>query len=276
MRRLVFQLLSVGLGLALVAAASLKLVGTSASSVPLVGWTASAEFQVGLILVELALGVALLSGVSPVVVRWLAVGVFATFAGYSGYVTLTGTSSCGCFGELPVRPVAALVFDLLAVAGLLVGRPAMTQPTPAPTTGRVWDVALGLTLSVVVAGSVAAAMVARAGSLDAAVLMFRGEEVSFSPAVLDVGSGPEGEVCEHTVQVSNHSGRPVRLVAGSRDCTCDATPSLPVTLPPGRTRDVLIRTKRAGDVGQYSRSYALTADHRYTAPYVGTLSGVIR
>jgi hypothetical protein len=127
----------------------------------------------------------------------------------------------------------------------------------------------------VVTGLVAAVLVTRVGSVADAVVMFRGQEVSFEPAVLDFGSGPEGEVCERTVLVTNHSGRTVRLVAGSRDCTCDATPSLPATLPPGESRELLVRTVRAGGDGQYSRSYTFTADHRYAAPYIGELSGVI-
>ena len=73
---------------------------------------------------ELFLGIVLLAGLWPQVTWYAAVLFFGALAGLSLYKGLSGDASCGCFGKVQVSPWYTLALDILAVAALLVWRPA--------------------------------------------------------------------------------------------------------------------------------------------------------
>ncbi len=68
---------------------------------------------------ELALGLALLTGVLPRLTRRLAIVVFGCFAMFSLYRLIGGYESCGCFGSLKVPPWVTSILDLTVLTGLL-------------------------------------------------------------------------------------------------------------------------------------------------------------
>ncbi len=65
---------------------------------------------------EIALGLWLLTGLYPKVLRFFALGCFAIFFVVALAQVISGKTSCGCFGKVPVHPWYTLVFDLTAVA----------------------------------------------------------------------------------------------------------------------------------------------------------------
>lgn len=68
---------------------------------------------------ELALGVALLTGVWPQYIRPLALVSFLGFAGFSLYRWWGGHESCGCFGSLLIPPWITFGVDAVIFASLL-------------------------------------------------------------------------------------------------------------------------------------------------------------
>jgi hypothetical protein len=78
------------------------------------------------------------------------------------------------------------------------------------------------------------------GSLPAAIAFFRSERVSAYPRLIEVGEGVSGETRKVSVEVVNWTDKPVRLIGGTRDCSCTVLGELPVTIPAGEVRSVSV------------------------------------
>jgi hypothetical protein len=77
----------------------------------------------GLVELELALGLWLVSGLYARQARWAGVAVFLLFFQISLYQAIMGQQSCGCLGKLTVPPGFMAPFDLAAIFGLLAWPP---------------------------------------------------------------------------------------------------------------------------------------------------------
>jgi hypothetical protein len=75
-----------------------------------------------LIIGEWTLGFWLISSVFPTISRICALVVFSALLIYSSFLTVSGASSCNCFGHIRVQPIWVALFDLIVV-GLLVANP---------------------------------------------------------------------------------------------------------------------------------------------------------
>jgi hypothetical protein len=75
-------------------------------------------FQIGLVEFESVLALWLLSGAYPRQARLTALATFACFSVVSLSQAFAGKVSCSCFGELPLRPWYAFLFDVAAVSAL--------------------------------------------------------------------------------------------------------------------------------------------------------------
>ena len=79
------------------------------------------------VMVEMALGLWLVSGLYRRA-AWAAGCVcFVAFGGVTLYKAVTGEASCGCFGKIEVNPWITLVLDVAAVAALWVWRPDVRE-----------------------------------------------------------------------------------------------------------------------------------------------------
>jgi hypothetical protein len=120
-RRLDF--VPVSLGLVLLVAAVLKAFQLTTESVSEDSWYTTRWFQMALVVMELLLGLLLLTGVWPISSRKAALLCFAVFAAFNVYQIYQGEQSCGCFGKFAVDPWYTLAFDVAAIAALLVWSP---------------------------------------------------------------------------------------------------------------------------------------------------------
>jgi thiol-disulfide isomerase/thioredoxin len=93
--------------------------------------------QVGLIEYECIVAVWLMSGFRPTWCRGVSLITFAGFGCYSLYLALSGTTSCGCFGQVHVNPWWAFTLD-----GVLVL--LLWQWNPYFVTGSSWRFGAGL------------------------------------------------------------------------------------------------------------------------------------
>lgn len=261
-----YPILSRVLGLLLLAAAGLKVYGLAAEPVGAAGPFSAPGFQVGVVQLEIFLGVWLLWGKHPVGAWVVALLVFTGFAAVSGYLGWAGQPSCGCFGKLSVSPWYAFGIDLAALVALLVARPdlALLREKGRPSLARVLaTAAFGLLSVIAVFGMLAGLAALRFGSPEAALAYFRGELVSVRPRLVEVGEGVPGEHLQATVELVNRTDRPIRVVGGTSDCSCVATENLPLTLAPGEARSVTVHVRLSGAPGMFTRQVAfLTADDR--------------
>jgi hypothetical protein len=112
-----FAYIAVACGCTLVFAAFLQAFNATDDSLYGMG-------NLGAVLIaEMFLGMWLVSGLWPSHCRWIAIACFTVFAAYSGYLALTGSCDCGCFGAYVINPWLALVLDILAVAALVTWAP---------------------------------------------------------------------------------------------------------------------------------------------------------
>src|SRR4051794_3958192 len=98
------RIVSVALGILLLATAGFKLYGLRTPGMPTIGWLENTWAVLAAGEWELVLGAWLLCGVTPRI-SWLgALLTFITFAVISGYLGWVGVASCGCLGAVKANP----------------------------------------------------------------------------------------------------------------------------------------------------------------------------
>ncbi|MBY0231244.1 MAG: hypothetical protein K2W96_18335, partial [Gemmataceae bacterium] len=254
-------------GCLLMVAAALKAWGLNVSPFAQHGWLSSAPVQLAAVAWEAALGVWLLWGGAA---AWsLAVLTFLAFAGVSLHLGMIGQASCGCFGSVKASPWAAFGVDVAALALLAVGRPDWKKEK------------LGWRGLAVVAGGAVALLgvlwvvaVAAFGSVEKALAVLRHERVRVTPSV-DFGSGKAGHEVEASVEVSNFTDGPVRLIGGTSDCSCVTTEDLPVTIPAGEKVRLAVFVRLPRGKGLMNRKAWLHTDHEQARTLLFALTGYV-
>lgn len=248
-------------GTVLLAAAALKAHGLAVDPVSPIGTFSAPWFQAALIQAEVLLGLWLLSGAYPAG-AWLA--AFVTFAGFSVISLLqgwVGQASCGCFGRLPLNPWYAFGLDLVVLTALALARPSglgslvRDLPGAAARTGAKGVPILGASVAVLAILGVAGSL--WRGSPTAALAYLRGERISVAPSVVDLGDRSPGEARQASVELTNRTDRPLRVLGGTNDCACTVLHDLPLTIPPGETRAVNVQVRLPAEPGQFTRALHL-------------------
>lgn len=251
------------LGALLLLAAGLKLYGAAFDPVRPSGLMALPAVQFGVVIVEIVLGLWFLSGLQRPLAWLTALVVFTMFAGVSFWSGWQGQTSCGCFGAIRVNPWHAFVLDVGIVAALLLGRPDLSNflaNPPAHLASALRVAALGGLGIAFFLGLTFALVHTLFDSPAAAIAYFRGERLSVSPRLVDLGAGGSGAELEARIQVSNWTNQAVRLIGGTRDCSCTVLEDLPVTIPARETRAVVVRVRLGGKPGVFNRRGALLVD----------------
>jgi hypothetical protein len=255
-------------GLILLSAAALKLLGWNVSPFAQYGWLLSPAVQVSAVIWEVLLGFWLLATVVKATtgrnatLPWLfTVLTFLAFAIVSGYLGYIGQANCGCFGLIQASPWTAFGLDVTILGLLALGIPGRVRHTEFSGSSS-----FGTQLKWL--GAVAVFLVATTGvgtlvfgSLDVAVAKLRGESLGTDPTVLDFGTGKSGELLSTKVTVRNYTGKPVRLIGGTSDCSCLTTQDMPITIEPGSSANIAVKLKvPAANRGQMNRWIELFTD----------------
>ena len=111
-----YNVVRVAVGGLLLIAAVLKAVEPSMPSLT------SRLLVMSQIFLECSLAAWLLSGIAPHTGRFVALIVFAGFAGIVGWKLLSGEESCNCFGRLEVPPMYTLGLDVVVIVALALAR----------------------------------------------------------------------------------------------------------------------------------------------------------
>lgn len=124
-----YSVVSVLLGLVLLAAALLKGHQLLTDFSPGVSIYTSRWFQTLTVMLEFGLALWLLSGLHKVRARGVAIIYFIGLAAVSGYMVTAGAECCGCLGRLAISPWFTFGFNLFAVCCLSICPPPI----------RAWD-----------------------------------------------------------------------------------------------------------------------------------------
>ena len=247
----------------LLSAATLKLLDgqVPVSFVHMFGTEAATVVHLLVLQWELLLGVALLLGIRKSLVHRLTLGTFFAFAAVSFWSGWVGQSDCGCFGSVSVSPWLTFGFDLVAVLLLVLTSRSRKSFTDSPDRSGVWRFARVAALAVVLFNGVVAAASVNAGSVTDALTWLRGTQLSIDGAPVDLGDQDSGQTVAREISVRNHLGRPVRVVGGTSDCSCVATDSLPVTIPPHAAVTIHVSLRLPPDKpGRFARRVWLWSD----------------
>jgi hypothetical protein len=253
------RLVSILVATVLLTAAGLKLYGLNVSPVPRSGFLSSPTVQTVVVAWEILLGIWLLVGTVPALAWLAAATTFLTFAIVSGYYGLIGQANCGCFGAIEASPWHAFGVDLLCLSALLATHPAWSDVTVGlrPTVKRMATVGSGAAL---ILGGLALAGTLVHGSVEASLARLRGQPLGF-PEYVDFGTVAAGTMAERSVEITNYSDQPVRLIGGTSDCSCVTTSQMPLTIPAGKSVVVTIRLKTLkGEGGSFTRTVELWSD----------------
>jgi hypothetical protein len=264
-----YGLVSRVLGLLLLAAAGLKVYGLAFDPLGPGGsgrapwYLSDPRVQVALVGLEFVLALWLLWGKHAVGSWVLALAAFTAFLAINVYLVRVGEVSCGCFGKLPVKPWTALAIDAAALGALLLGRPDLTLlwSRPRATLARGVVTAAGLLAAVTALLALPAGWAYFSfGSVEAALAYLRGERISVQPALVDVGPGATGDLRETTVELVNRTDHAVRVIGGTRDCSCTVADDLPLTIPAKEWRTIRVKAAVPRGAGSFTREVRLLAD----------------
>jgi hypothetical protein len=148
-RRIGTDVVRIAVGLLLFTAATLKVYELATAPIAGTGWLNNRWFLIAVVEGELFFSAWLLSGLWP---RWswrVALFYFLVFVAISGYKTLGGEATCGCFGRVPVKPVYTLLLDIGVVVLLLLFRPSSQSSGGKGHRWRSAAMAAGFAITVV-------------------------------------------------------------------------------------------------------------------------------
>lgn len=80
------------------------------------------------------------------------------------------------------------------------------------------------------------------GSITAARAFLRGDVVSIDSHI-DLGTLMASQRTTHSVPIRNLTGHEVRLIGSKGTCGCVSAPTMPLTIPPGESLDLVFKIK---------------------------------
>lgn len=268
-----FKVVRILLGLLLLAAVGLKLIGGSEGKAPL--FTSPAIYA-ALLEAEILLGLWLLVGVGPRLLWLVTLLFFSGLAAASLRLGILGEGSCGCVGRaLTLSPWLALLIDTAAVLALTIWRPPLLgipnfRLVIFSGFRRLLPVAAVATIAL---GMLYAGTAAIFGSLDDAAARLAGESITIQPRSTELGDGVFGAERTFSVRLINRADRSIRVFGGQDLCNCKTTEDLPLDLGPREAREITVRIVFAQKEGRFQQSFFLYTDNDSERVLTGWFSG---
>lgn len=215
-------------------AAAFKLYAEIVDAPSVGGFFSRHAFNVLVINLEFLLALWIISTVTPSLCWLTTVTVFLCFAAVSLYQALTGQSSCGCFGKIPIHPWISFSLDLFVLAMLVLSKPTFQELTEVLRTniGKI-SRTLAIFFAIIFAVSTVAISfgVYYFGSMESALANIRGKPIVIIPSNVDLGTCNYLENKDFTIRIVNYTRKPIRIVGQARDCCCTTTSEFPVLIP---------------------------------------------
>lgn len=279
-----FVVVRVGLGMVLLLAAGLKGYQLATQ------WADDALWQSAQVAGEWVLGVWLISGVWPRLVRWVAMSCFAVFFVVSLTKCVQGDACCGCFGMVEVSPWVTAVFNALAVLLLMI-----TRPVEPVRSAALWWV--GSTVILAAAGLVASGILyvrmpdlvddappAHHSAIPEQTDEPTGQSVAPEPTIdavqpllhIDLGYVPLSSTHDVTYRFVNDADEPITITRYRSECICTTvTDQLPLMVSAGEAKAIHVQFKALAKPTTYARRIILQTEPRGVGSIVLHLSADI-
>lgn len=275
----IFLVIRLVLGGGLLVTAGLKAHGLTIDAIPRDSILASPQFQFLAIEMETLFGLWLLSGWAQRAAWFGTLCFFLLLAGVSLHLALAGQVSCGCFGEFQVNPWLTFYLDLAIVGLLAIIRPHK-QATPSSPCEASGIALLTASSKITVGAVVLFLLIAFAFTLFVdspadTLAWLRGESLTITPGISNLGDAAPGESRQISLAVFNHTDRPIKIVGAASSCGCNPLRDLPVTISPGQAERISVQVTFGAMPGSFERRIVLFTDHdnqpRITAYVVGAV-----
>jgi hypothetical protein len=186
----------------------------------------------------------------------------ATMAMFGLYVVVlilqlaNGQSVCNCLGAQSLPVAWMLIADLALLAALMFFRREWTARLPDQPRNAAGDLlsAVRYALPTLVLVGVLAF-----GSFDAAISFVTGSRLVATTSTLHAGDLKDGQTASVAFNLMNYSSRPIHVAGAKASCKCLAWDDLPLTIPPGASRQVTIRVRGQGPDPRIQRETAYLA-----------------
>jgi hypothetical protein len=266
-----YEVVRTFLGLVLIVASAAKGYEFATGSVGDFSSLGFPGVQIGTAIVEALFGLWLLGGRQPHLTRIVAIIFFSILFSVAAYQGLSGKESCACFGQVPIRPWYAAVFDLGALLALFTCR-----PTPgAVRYGIIFY--LPYVVGCLAIGSCFAIWAHyQFGSVPAAIAFLRGDSVAVIPSWVDGGDGPMGSVGTVSIELANLTDHPITILGWQSNSRCVVTKDLPLTLSGRAIQSMDWKFAFIDRSSTFTRDVVLLTDEQNQPRVSFRLSGRIR
>jgi hypothetical protein len=254
------------LGIFLLVTAGLKIHGLIVDPYGQENFLTTPWMQLLAVEVEVLLGLWLLSGVQQRLVLFASLIVFLGFACFSFYLAWQGQADCGCFGKVKVNPWVTTVIDAcLAMVTTFAILFRKSQPssiiTPARSTGRIIrntidTLAIAASCLIVIFLAISLYF----GDPLSALAKLRGETLTISPAITQLGDRISGTSETFIVSLHNYGNEDITIFGGTTTCGCVASQDLPLIVHVGESKQVKVQVKFSGSPGAFSHRYSFFSD----------------
>lgn len=245
-------------GMLLIAAGLLKTTGGNLAAYQAIPFMSSQAMQQGVIFIEFALGIWLLSNVFPWCCWLITLATFGIFTAVSCYLWVLGESSCNCFGRLSLHPGITFSIDLVVVLALIMLRPM--RPELSQLRNQTLKIVGTLGSFLVILTVVYSTLLFITGDPWKAIAKWSGEKLRILPVVTDLGSSTIGDSRTVSITLENLTEKEIRVVGGTKSCSCIASDDLPITIDACSSATIGVRFKFTGSVGRFVHRFDLLLD----------------
>jgi Protein of unknown function (DUF1573) len=94
----------------------------------------------------------------------------------------------------------------------------------------------------------------KTGSLAHAWPWLHGQKLLFEPMRVELGGIERSKILDRSIRVTNPSSKPLSLLGAQRSCNCMTLEEFPLTIPAGKSHDLLLKVASGSGPGAFEYS----------------------
>ncbi len=214
----------------------------------------------GVVIFEMGLAFALISGIFPRWIKWLAAAVFGVFFCVAVDLALKSAASCGCFGNIHVDPRITACLDLAVVLVLIVSRCETAQRSWRQIAVFGGGVVVSLLLLIPMTQHPAVMRVEHV--VDPPIeVPENGIPFILRPGQIDLGYVESQSVTRFTLELANNTDNKRAIDNVSTDCQCIAIVESPKSVAAKSKAAVICEFTAPEMAGPYSKMITVSSEN---------------